>query len=194
MTQNEIGTIRHLTLNELEIVSGGDSEEIVVTARREGARSYFYESLSGLGGGGGGFGFGLGYGGESGGGGGITIELDPIDSDGDGTPDENDEAPYDASNNTIVVTASAEQYRLAIDALVDATVEADLGFFIGFTAAAGAFLGAGSVTGGTAGVVNNAFDISMILPNVLAAHQEYINSRADSLYYDRLAGRHAQEQ
>jgi hypothetical protein len=105
MTQKEIGTIRHLTLNELEIVSGGDGEEIVVTGHREGARSYFYESLSGLDGGGGGFGFGFGYGGESGGGGGITIELDPTDSDGDGTPDESDEAPFDASNNTIVVTA-----------------------------------------------------------------------------------------
>jgi hypothetical protein len=108
MTQKEIGTIRCLTLNELEIVSGGvdDGDEIVVTARRDGggARSYYYDSLTGLDSGGGGFGFG--FGGESGGGyGQITIDLDPIDSDGDGTPDENDEAPYDASNNTIVVTA-----------------------------------------------------------------------------------------
>jgi hypothetical protein len=114
MTQKEIGTIRHLTFNELEIVSGGDGEEIVVTGHREGARSYFYESFSGLDGGGGGFGFGFGYGGESGGGAGITIELDPIDSDGDGTPDESDEAPFDASNNTIVVTAPFS--REALDA------------------------------------------------------------------------------
>jgi hypothetical protein len=185
MNTHEFVGMRNLTSGELDLVGGGTGD-IIVTARLvrlDGGGTFggFYNE--------GGRGFNFGGGGESGGGG-----SGGADSDGDGTLDANDEAPYDASNNTIVVTATAEQYRLAISALVDATVEADLGFFISFTAGAGAFLAAGAVGGGAVGTATNAIDISQLLPRILAAHQEFINSRADSLYYDRLAGRHAQEQ
>jgi hypothetical protein len=100
MSKHELARMQSLTSSEIDLVGGGN-DDIIVTARlvRLDGGSTFGGSYSFEGGG---FNFGSGV--ESGGGG-ITIELDPIDSDGDGTPDENDEAPYDASNNTIVVTA-----------------------------------------------------------------------------------------
>lgn len=111
MSKHELAEMRNLTASEIDLVGGG-VDEIVVTGR--------YVRLDGSGSGSfGGFGsfdggrFNFGSGGESGGGG-VTVALDPVDSDGDGTPDENDEAPYDASNNTIVVNAPFS--RAALDA------------------------------------------------------------------------------
>lgn len=185
MSKHELAEMRNLTASEIDLVGGGVAEIVVRYVRVDGSGSGSFGGFASFDGGG--FNFGSGV--ESGGGG-----SGGADSDGDGTPDNSDEAPYDASNNTIVVTATAEQYRLAIDALVDATVEADLGFFISVTAGAGAFLAAGAVGGGAVGTANNAFDVGQLIPSILAAHQEFINARADSLYFDRLAARHTHEQ
>jgi hypothetical protein len=91
--------MRELSYNEVIFVSGGN-DDIVVTA---GSATFTMNMISHL--------FGsYGFGGGGGGGGG-SAPSDPNlrDSDGDGTPDGSDEAPFDETNNTIVVTAPSLQ-------------------------------------------------------------------------------------
>lgn len=106
---------RELTQEEMLLIAGGwDGGTITVTGGGGGGSfggfgsgfsfSSFYDNFFS--------GYTDSYSGDSGGGG-ITIALDPIDSDGDGTPDDSDQAPYDANNNTIVVTATPEQVQIA---------------------------------------------------------------------------------
>jgi hypothetical protein len=184
---------RVLSTDEIDLVGGGAvSEDIIVTARRDGYSGYDFGSLYAFLADqsrrsyGGSFGYPTPSFGTSGVGG-------PVDSDGDGTPDANDEAPNDANNNTIVVTATGAQVRLALETYIEVVLNADLAAFTAVGPLVGGSIAAGGVTGGAVGATNGAFDGAGIVQNILNARDAYISSRADNLYRERLAEQHTQE-